>query len=149
MEEFRSVCSFSWGYHSFWNNTSGIKDKLFQENNMQGGEQVSHKVSLATKHSSEQLRRHLVCFRPFQGGWQLWLNWPEKLLSTGGHGDQTPRVGDRKLHQMSGDIRYQGWEILAKPVSWRLGSPLGGYQAKRHNQVEDQEKEGFTVTCSK
>ena len=29
-----------------------------------------------------------------------------------------------------------------------LGVPLGGYQAKRHNQAKDGEKEGC-ITCSK
>ena len=31
----------------------------------------------------------------------------------------------------------------------KLGSPLGEYRAKRHNQAKNPEKEGFIITYSK
>ena len=42
--------------------------------------------------------------------------------------------------------RRQEWGIT---VTWKLGSPLGGCQTKRHNQAKEWEKEGFLITCSK
>ena len=38
---------------------------------------------------------------------------------------------------------------MQQSVTQKLDSPLGGCQAKRHNQARDQEKEEFIIIFSK
>ena len=42
----------------------------------------------------------------------------------------------------------QLYNSASQIVPRKLGSPLSGYRAERHNRVKDREKEGF-ISCSK
>ena len=44
--------------------------------------------------------------------------------------------------------RRENGRFMQQSVTQKPGSPLGGCQAKRHNQTRDQDKEEFIILCS-
>ena len=64
------------------------------------------------------------------------------------------RCGPECMLGWSWDAHLSSWQLpiyhLCKCQCYqKLGSPLDGCQAKRHNQAKDQEEEGFITICSR
>ena len=46
-------------------------------------------------------------------------------------------------------LEWRDFSQRCMDVTWKLGSPRGGCQAKKPNQAKERGKEGFIITCSK